>query len=221
MQITSACYRLFLAFLVVLSVAATPLPSQSTKPLNKFLVDVNRPFVYLKFDHIGPGAPRTEDEPTSRIWVRLTNNCLIPITVRANGVPDESPKDEVGVQYDVVANPKTQGTSTLYLPPSATGKSENDKSTERQEQQGKAQGIPRGYLFHVASLIAIDPGEEILFSLPVNHLSRNWHIEIPFDFKLPQGKGPHDPLNGGEPLMAVHYSLRDLPPKAQADLAKK
>jgi len=221
MHITSTCYRLFLGFLIVLCVAVTPLLSQTTKPPNKFLVDVNRPFVYLKFDHIGPGAPRREDEPTSRIWVRLTNNCLIPITVRANGVPDESPKDEVGVQYDVVANAKPQGTVTLYLPSSAIGKSENDKSTDQKDQQGKEQGVPRGYLFHVASLITIDPGEEILFSLPVNHLSRNRHIEIPFNFELPQGKGPRDPLNGGEPLMAVHYSLWDLPLKAQTDLAKK
>ena len=25
-----------------------------------FVMDVNRPFVYVKFDHIGPGAPRKE-----------------------------------------------------------------------------------------------------------------------------------------------------------------
>jgi len=96
-----------------------------------------------------------------------------------------------------------QGTVTLSLPSSAADKSEKDQSTGQKDQQGKEQGVPRGYLFHVASLITIDPGEEILFSLPVNHLNRNWHIEIPFNFELPQGKGPRDPLNGGEPLMAV------------------
>jgi hypothetical protein len=221
MQITSTCSRSFPAFLIVLCVVVTPLLSRSTKPPNKFLVDVNRPFVYLKFDHIGPGAPRSEDEPTFRIWVRLTNNCLIPITVRANGVPDESPKDEVGVQYDVVPNPKPRGSAWLSLPSSATGKSEGDKSRDQKDEQEKEQDVPRGYIFHVASLITIDPGEEILISLPVNHLSRNWHIEIPFDFELPQGKGSRDPLNGGEPVMAVHYSLWDLSPKAQTDLGKQ
>ena len=54
-------------------------------------------------------------------------------------------------------------------------------------------------MFHVASLITIGPGEEILFSLPVNHLNKNWHIEIPFNFELPQGKGPRDPLNRRAP----------------------
>ncbi|HXA00089.1 MAG TPA: hypothetical protein VN025_20190 [Candidatus Dormibacteraeota bacterium] len=218
---TKALYRVFRILLPALCVLGTPLLSQTTKTRSEFLIDVNRPFVYVKFDHIGPGAPRSEDEPTSRVWVRLTNNCLIPITVRANGVPDESPKDEVGVQYDVVENPKPQGAGTLFSPSSARTKSESDKSTDEKDQKGKEQVVPRGYMFHVASLIIIDPGEEILFSLPVNHLSRNWHIEIPFEFELPQGKGPRDPLNGGEPLMAVHYSLWDLPPKAQAELAKK
>jgi hypothetical protein len=158
-----------------------------------FLIDVNRPFVYVKFDHIGPGAPRSADEPNSRIWLRLTNNCRIPILVRANGVPDESPKDEVGLEWRVVPNPTIQGIGE----------------------------ITRGYMEEVASLVTIGPEEEILFSMPVNHLSKRWHVEIPFEFELPKGKGLRDPANGGEPIMVVSYSLWDLPPKALTGLGEK
>ena len=78
--------------------------SSAPEARSEFLINVNRPFVFVKFDHIGPSVPRSEDEPNLRIWLPLTNNCRVPILVRANGAPDESPKDEVGVQYEVVRN---------------------------------------------------------------------------------------------------------------------
>ncbi len=221
MQMTSARYRVVSLLLPVLFVMGTPLLSQSTKTHKEFLIDVNRSFVYLKFDHIGPGAPRSDDEPTSRIWVRLTNNCRIPILVRANGVPDESPKDEVGVQYDVVPNPEIRGAVMFFPQSSVIGKSESEKATDQQESQAKVEEVPRGYLFHVASLVSIEPGRNILFSLPLNHLSKKWHIEIPFEFELPKGNGPHDANSGGDPVMVVHYSLWDLPPKFQTEVEKQ
>ena len=221
MQMTIARYRVVSVFLPVLFVVGTPLLSRSTKTRKEFLIDVNRPFVYLKFDHIGPGAPRSEDEPTSRMWVRITNNCRIPILVRANGVPDESPKDEVGVQYDVVPNPEIRGAVMSFPQSSVIGKSESEKATDQEESQAKVEEVPRGYMFHVASLVSIEPGTDLLFSLPVNHLSKKWHIEIPFEFELPKGKGLHDPISGGDPVMVLHYSLWDLPPKSETEVGKK
>jgi len=52
------------------------------------------PIAYLKFDHIGPGIPRGADEPAQRIWLRLVNNCRLPIVVGTISVPDGSPKGE-------------------------------------------------------------------------------------------------------------------------------
>jgi len=98
----------FLSLLIVVCVVSMTLLAQSTKTDKGFLIDVNLPFVYVKFDHIGPGAPRSADEPNSRIWLRFTNNCRIPILVRANGVPDESPKGEVGLEWEVVLDPVIQ-----------------------------------------------------------------------------------------------------------------
>jgi hypothetical protein len=57
--------------------------------------------------------------------------------------------------------------------------------------------------------------------MPVNHLSKSWHVEIPFEFELPKGKGSRDPINGGIPVMAVQYSLWDLPSKSRPQIGQK
>lgn len=217
---TRVLYRVFCALLPVLCFLEAPALSQTTQARSKFLINADHPFVYVKFDHIGPGIPRSEDEPNLRIWLRLTNNCRIPILVRANGVPDESPKDEVGVQYAVVPNPEVEGAVVFDKPGSK-------EAAGQQRPQVEVQEMPRGYMFHVASLVRIEPGSDMLFSLPANHLSDKWHIEIPFEFELPKGeglpkrKGPRDPVNGGIPTMVLNYSLWDLPPKSQAEIVKK
>jgi hypothetical protein len=133
--------------------------AQSTKRDKGFLIDVNLPFVYVKFDHIGPGAPRSAEEPNSRMWLRFTNNCRIPIVVRANGVPAESPKSEVGLEWEVVLNPVIQRIDSF--PPSTKGQPQTGLNTEKRTDE-----IPRGYMEEVASLATIGPGEEILFDVP-------------------------------------------------------
>jgi len=161
--------RHLLVSVALLGVLSGSLLAQSTKKGKDFLIDVNRPFVYVKFDHIGPGAPRSPEEPNSRIWLRLRNNCRIAIVVRANGVPDDSPKDEVGLEYDVVSNPAIRG--MLSLPTSSTDNPETRVKRDRQNSETKSDEVPRGYMEEVASLVTIGPSEEILFSMPVNHLS--------------------------------------------------
>jgi hypothetical protein len=204
---------------LLLCVVSTTLVAQSTKTNKGFLIDVNRPFVYVKFEHIGPGAPRSVDEPNSRIFLRLTNNCRIPILVRANGVPDESRKDEVGLEYEVVPNPTLRGMVSFSPPQKDQPQTGPNGATQKSET--KADEIPRGYMEEVASLVTVGPGKEVLFSMPVNHLSERWHVEIPFEFELPKGKGPRDPINGGIPVMVVQYSLWDLPSKSRAEVGEK
>lgn len=203
-----------LVSIALLGIVSVPLLAQNKKTGKAFLIDVNRPFVYVKFDHIGPGIPRNPTEPNSRIWLRLRNNCRIGILVRANGVPDDSPQDEVGLEYDVVANPALRG--MVLLPKPGTDEPETPVNGDAQESE-----IPRGYMEEVASLVTISPGEEILFSMPVNHLSKRWHVEIPFDFELPHGKGPLPSNTVGLPVMRVYYTVGDLPKNSQAEILKK
>lgn len=209
-------YSALLGSLVLLGFIGQPTPafSQTAHVAGQFVLNVDHPFVYAKFDHIGPGAPRSEDEPKQRVWLRLVNNCRVPIAVRANGVPDESPKDEIGVEYDVVANPEIFGV--------VSDKPEDKIAASQQKSEASTNEkvMPRGYMEEVGSLVTIEPGSDILFSLPVNHLSEKWHIEIPFEFEVPKGKGPHDSVYGGEPVLVLQYNLWDLPPKSRADIPK-
>src|SRR5271169_768657 len=89
-------------FVAVLGTSGPRIGAQSADPKTSFVIDPNRPYVYLKFDHVGPGIPRDESEPKMRIWVRLMNNCRVPIVVSENGTPDGSPKEERQIMYEVV-----------------------------------------------------------------------------------------------------------------------
>jgi len=50
-----------------------------------------------------------------------------------------------------------------------------------------------------------------LFSVPKEFLLKDRHLEIPFDFDLPEGAGSHPANVGGSPRMLVLYSSQDLP----------
>jgi hypothetical protein len=180
------------------------------------VIDENKPFVYVRFDHIGAGTQRDEDEPATRIWLRLVNNCRVPIVVTANGVPNESPKEEVGLRYWIVANPPMYGLTSYR---DASGDHKADDSPNSDEQTA---AMPRNDSMDVvASSVTIRPGEQILFSMPANHVGKHWHVEIPFEFDLPRGKCCRDEKTGGMPLMRVDYGLYDLPPQAQAQIPTK
>jgi hypothetical protein len=213
--------RTLLFLLPVFTLPAAALFSQTTKANKGFVIDENKPFVYVRFDHTGPGIPRDEDEPATRIWLRLVNNCRVPIVVTANGVPDKSPKEEVGLRYRIVANPPVYGLPRVIYRDASGEKSEDHKANDWSDSDEQTAAMPRNDLVDVASFISIRPGEQILFSMPVNHLGKHWHVEIPFEFELPGGKGPREDKTGGIPLMRVDYGLYDLPPQEQTQIPTK
>jgi hypothetical protein len=191
------------------------LHAQTVNSNSQFLIDGNRPFVYVEFDHIGPGEPRNGDEPKTRIWLHLNNNCRIPIAVRANGVPDGSPKDAVGVMHDVVADPPSL---EITMFPAQTAEPSAPSGEDRSKTI--AEQMPRGYMEEVGSAVTIMPGENILLSVPVNHVSKYWHIEIPFDFVLPKGRGFRDSKVSLGPTMVIAYSIWDVPPGERVKIEK-
>jgi hypothetical protein len=187
-----------------------------------FVIDLNHPYVYLKFDHFGAGIPRNRNEPTSRIWLRLVNNCRVPIIVSTFGVPDGSPKGEAGVMDTVVpvVVSGATGSGTVPLeplpPPLGSASPEQKPSTD-----AKADEMPEGYMFEVGSSESIPPGKNILFSVPTNHLGKRWHFEIPFRFDLPEHKGRFDESIGGEAQMVITYSVWDLSSKYRTGFEQK
>lgn len=210
--------------LPLLSAAAVCAQTQKTHASSDFVINRSRPFVYLKTDHVGQGEPRSEDEPGLRVWLRLVNNCRVPIIVHTFGVPEGSPRYEQGVMYEVVANPPVFGGVQMYMPSPSTPHQPHGV-TEPKEQsaptQTESDETPSGYMFHVGSFQSLAPGEQVLFSVPANHFDSRWHIEIPIEFDLPKGKGSRDESIGGLPKMTVDYSLWDLSPQIRKELEKK
>jgi hypothetical protein len=196
--------------LIAFSVAETQLQPGNSNIAEQFIFNKERAFTYLQFDHIGKGPRRDENEPAYRIWFRLVNNCRVPIVIRTFGVPDGSPVGEVGLFRDVVADPPASG----YV--SGSTVLESGASPKPAESPATTPPMPDGYDGEVSSAATLQASQSLLFSIPIDHLSGKWHIEIPFRFDVPHKRPLHYEANiGGQPHMAISYWLSDLPPDAR------
>lgn len=182
---------------------------RTSAPSSGFVIDENRPYVYLRFDHMGTGVRFSDDEPTTRVWLRFVNNCSVGIVLRTFGVPKGSLKDEVGVIHYVVQDEPILTVTSDIDPP-------HDESSASPETAK----MPTGYDAEVSSAARISPGNSLLFSIPVTHLSKSWHIEIPYMFDIPHGKEPRQPTEGGEPKMVLLYSIWELPKDVKQQLRR-
>ncbi len=194
-----------LSILLVVGVSNAQL--KTAEPAQQFKIDQHRPYVYLEFDHIGEGVKFSEDEPSTRIWLRIINNCNMPIAVRTSGVPDGAVMGEVGILHDIVKDPEATGSGGGFYSPSASAP----------VAANVVPVMPRGYHSDVSSVSTIPPGKAMLFSVPVTHVSKHWHMEIPFRFDFPRVR----PLVGSEPKMVQTYSAWDLPQAVQNKLENK
>lgn len=186
---------LIIMVLAALQVSGLAQANHAKKAINPktFLVDHSRPYVYLQVDHVGTGEPERDNEPKERIWLRLYNNCIVPIIVGTFG------RD--GILDHVVTNPDSSvgdGSASLVQWPSemkspplpsifggaafepAPPKAQSSKSS----QSAKGAVMPHGYMFPARSFAILEPGQSIYFSLPINQVSSKWHVEIPFRFDL-------------------------------------
>jgi hypothetical protein len=205
--------RTWLSFLVLSTVTSVWSQSarQNSRTAERFVINKNRPYVYVRFDHMGKGVPLFDDEPSERVWLRFVNNCTVSIVLETFRLPDGSAKGEVGLIHGVVRDQQVGlniEDENDALPPLTIGAAKQVATTK----------MPAGYIFDVVSSQTVAPGEFVLFTVPVTHLSKHWHIEIPFDFCVPMGKGPRDPIIGGQPEMVLEYSAWDLPETIQQQL---
>lgn len=173
----------------------------------RFIINPNHPYLYIQYDHFGPGIPRNEDEAPNRVWLRLVNNSTVSIQVVVNGFPEgHKPADEVAIQDDVVADPPRIMHIATEAPDAPVKTDEN---------------APYGYGSDVGSSEYIRPGKSILFSLPTSQFRKGWHIEISYEFVVPQGKGPRPENVGGLPVMHLEYALWWLPKDVQQKIEKE
>jgi hypothetical protein len=171
------------------------LEAQAAIDRNNFLIEANRPMVYLHVDHVGLGAREEDGKRHDRILLELHNNSLLPISVRTSGAPAGDSADATGVMDILVP---------ADFPPA-----------EEKEGLG-SKNMPSSTWFDVGSRATIATGKSLLFSLPADHFSKRWDIHIPFKFDLPPGKGPRDDAAwGGTTEMFLSYSFYDLPGPVQ------
>ena len=171
-----------------------------------FIINPDRPYLYIQFDHFGPGTPENDSEAQDRVWLRLVNNCTVSIKIVVNGFPEgHKPADEVAIQNLVVEDP----------PPFII----SDAPTGKDAKASKRPSL--GYWADVGSPLYIRPGRGVLFSLPTSQFMEGWHIEIPFEFAVPRGKGPRPNDIRGQPVMHMEYALGELPKDVQQKIEKE
>ena len=185
-------YRVRSTATLLLGMALSPALAQTQAP--SFLIEPNRPIVYLHVSRLGFGLPEEDGKRHQRVWFELHNNCAQPITVRVNGAPPGSPNDDGSLMDTLV------------------------RSEASVARKGK---MPFDTSSDVGSLATVEPGEALHFSLPANHFNRAWEVHIPFNFKLPAGKCCRDERAwGGTPEMFLTFSFSDLPQAMRIELDK-
>jgi hypothetical protein len=160
---------------------------------NSFVIDRNRPFIDIAFHSTGKRFPVFPEESTRGLWLALRNNCTYTARVRVLNVKNQN--EGALVAHEVMSASKYQ--SEMSLPPGALAAA----STLKQ---------PQGYgTGHTANFAEIRPENELAFSVPLEHVTRNWFIRVEVELELPQ------PKSGREPRIFVDYYWVDLPPEVQ------
>jgi hypothetical protein len=166
--------------------APAALPQQMA---DRFLIDASKPFAYINFDHVADRKQPSPEEFPKGLWLKLVNNCRVPIAVMANGPEPGEPG--VTIPFDVVLTP--------FLPTLIGPSGQVDSSNTAKREP------PRGYSTDVGSLLIIAPGKNLLFSVPLNAVSESWYLQVRFQFQLPGARSVQ------APLILVDFGWQDLP----------
>jgi hypothetical protein len=201
-----------------------------------FLIDQSRPYVYLEFDHVGPRTPLREGEPTEGIWLSLKNNCRLPIVILTFGSRQSS---AIGLMDEIVPNPHLgteipssgvgykqdqEGLTDIFRwpdvnEPEAIAAGDRAKNLSSETVGRKLPRQPRGYSHgyepHTFTLTVIDPDSQVRFSVPIDHVSDDWHFEIPFRLALTD----HGSIR--QPYSYLAFYKTDLPKDRAAELPQK
>lgn len=175
---------------VLLLLFAHGLRAQSIQ--DNFVLDKSKPFAYLTFDHIGPRKPLQNGEGTEGLWLRLVNNCRIPILLRAQA-KDEEPILEHEV---LLEEPMLQ---------IVNGKEIKGLKREQRDRNEALKHKPDGYEFEVSGVILVQPGEGALFGVPLNHVGHFWFMRVEFAFDLDESS------TAAGPFVYLDFHEYDLP----------
>jgi len=168
-------------------------PSEAKPNADGFLIDPSKPYVYLKFDHIGNRERLPGEESSEGLWLRLVNNCRIPILVATFSYGAE--ESSLGVYHDVVR-------VKLLGPSIPSGVLPQNTFSDLNGE------MPRGYpRTETMSATTITPGSNLLFSVPLDHVRPSWYLQMCFYLDLPNA--PY----GFGPYSVLSFVWQDLPEK--------
>lgn len=186
------CVFLFVAFLHLgLSCFAQDTQGPASIQASDFVIDKSKPYVYLVVDHIGPRKPIRADDGDQGVWLRIVNNCRLPIvfyTYSSDGnaislvdsIVEEEPLFEIsGISNDIplespVLSVDVEGRPT---PAALPGK----------PAQGKQSVLPKRpshYATELPGTLRIPPGAQSLINMPRSHIDRRWYMQLKFTFVL-------------------------------------
>jgi len=168
--------------------------AQAQKKPPSFVIDPSEPYVYLKFDHVGKRQPLSRHEPDRGLWIRLVNNCRLPITVATFDTETSDPG--IGVDDQIVP---------VDLNALPIGHVSHPGESAPSEQPNES--IPEGYSSgDVVNTTTVAPGTSLLLSLPANHVGRSWKLQIQFYLNV-EGQG----FYGYGPYSVVSFNWPDVP----------
>jgi hypothetical protein len=170
--------------------AAATIYAQS--PDTSFILDGTKPYVYLQFDHVGPRKPLHEGEPSTGLWLRIVNNCKVPISVRSYGVTT----GDIGTGVFDETIPVQQG-PTVQADSGEIPLSTDERPIRKTTNEPSAK-MPEGYSAELSSVTRVLPGKSLLFSVPRNHVSRDWFLRVKFALAVSKpsvGPGPFTELD--------------------------
>jgi hypothetical protein len=153
--------------IIILVIASSGLAQVTPK---SFVIDESKPYVYLGFDHIGNREPANSQESTRGLWLRLVNNCSLPIKISVFDVGTHNAG--VGVNFEVVRR---------------VGPIDPESADH--------QKMPLGYSVDIGMTKRIPPKGELLFSIPAESVAKDWYIRVRFDFDLALPKGRYHPYS--------------------------
>jgi hypothetical protein len=161
--------------------------ASSQSQVNALAIDPEKPFVFVSFDRVGRPPLAPGNGQSDLLWLRIRNNSRVPIEV--NAVDPEADAGGVEVMHEIVKAADLQGYSS-GPPNSSTGWI----------------SAPEHYSpIDVATTVRIEPGKDLRFSVPLNHVGPSWYFRLTFQFALPSVR------SGRQPQGVVDFEWSDVP----------
>jgi hypothetical protein len=176
--------------------------------MQDFVLNPAKSYVYVQFDHVGPRKPLREGEGNVGLWLRIVNNCRVPITVPSFGLTSGDPG--VGVLDEVVPDVLTTSVSA-----GRDGLNLSETGTSQPAPSDPKNSLPQGYSAEVSSMTRILPGKDLLFSVPLNHVGDKWFMRVRFVLDV------NKPSVGTGPYTYLDFFKAQIPPRALANTVAK